>query len=121
MGHARAVLAVTLLGLGLPGVAHAQVGTGWTQFFPTKAIQLRGAGATYDNTDGIETFRTTPGDERAEARIFDDHRSGRWQFEGWVSIKPGIDGGTVHQVFKFLMIVGYSNDGGELRQHSQQR
>lgn len=122
MSSARRSLAIgALIWLGLPGVGRAQVGTGWTEFFPGKTIQLRGAGARYDNTGGIETFRTAPGDERAEARVFDDHRSGKWQFEGWVSIKPGIDGGCVHQVFKFLMIVGYSNDGGELRQHSQQR
>lgn len=86
-----------------------------------KTIQLRGAGARYDNTGGIETFRIAPGDERSEMRIHDDHRTGKWQFEGWVNIPPGINGGSVHQVFKFLMIVGYSNDGGELRQHSQQR
>jgi len=107
--------------LGLPGVARAQVGSGWTEFFPMKTIQLRGAGAKYDNTGGIETFRIAPGDERSEMRIHDDHRTGKWQFEGWVNIPPGINGGSVHQVFKFLMIVGYSNDGGELRQHSQQR
>jgi len=107
--------------LGLPGAARAQVGTGWTEFFPMKTIQLRGAGAKYDNTGGIETFRIAPGDERSEMRIHDDHRTGKWQFEGWVNIPPGINGGSVHQVFKFLMIVGYSNDGGELRQHSQQR
>jgi MYXO-CTERM domain-containing protein len=116
---APAVAALVLL--GLPSVARAQMGTGWKEFFPMKTIQLRGAGAKYDNTNGIETFSIAPGDERSEARIFDDHRTGKWQFEGWVNVKAGIDGGCIHQVFKFLMIVGYSNDGGELRQHSQQR
>ncbi len=110
-----------LILLGVPSVARAQIGTGWTQFFPGKNVQLRGAGAKYDNSNGIETFSIAPGDERSEARIFDDHRSGRWQFEGWVSVKPGINGGSIHQVFKFLMIVAYSNDGGELRQHSYQK
>ena len=86
-----------------------------------KTIQLRGAGARYTNENGIETFSTQPGDERAEARIDDDHRTGTWQFEGWVNVKAGVNGGCIHQVFKFLMIVAYPNDGGELRQHSYQR
>jgi hypothetical protein len=101
--------------------AEAQIGTGWEQFHPMKSIQLRGAGAKYDDTNGIETFSIAPGDERSEARIHDDHTSGRWQFEGWVNVKPGVEGGCVHQVFKFLMIVAYPNDGGELRQHSYQK
>ena len=98
-----------------------QMGTGWTEFTPMKTIQLRGAGARYTNENGIETFSTQPGDERAEARIDDDHRTGTWQFEGWVNVKAGVNGGCIHQVFKFLMIVAYPNDGGEFRQHSYQR
>jgi hypothetical protein len=108
------------LAMAVPERADAQVGSGWTQFSPMKSIQLRGAGARYTNEGGIETFSTKPGDERAEARIHDDHTSGRWQFEGWVKVSPGVNGGCVHQVFKFLMIVAYPNDGGELRQHSYQ-
>src|SRR5688572_16087543 len=103
------------------GPAQAQMGTGWTEFTPMKSIQLRGAGARYTNENGIETFSTQPGDERAEARIEDDHRTGTWQFEGWVNVKAGVNGGCIHQVFKFLMIVAYPNDGGEFRQHSYQR
>jgi hypothetical protein len=38
-----------------------------------------------------------------------------------VNVKAGVNGGCVHQVFKFLMIVAYPNDGGELRQHSYQK
>jgi hypothetical protein len=110
-------LLVTVLG----GAAEAQIGSGWTEFTPEKTVQLRGAGARYTNENGIETFSTEPGDERAEARIVDDHRSGTWQFEGWVNVKAGVNGGCVHQVFKFLMIVAYPDGGGELRQHSYQR
>jgi MYXO-CTERM domain-containing protein len=36
-------------------------------------------------------------------------------------VKAGVNGGCIHQVFKFLMIVVYPNDGGEFRQHSYQR
>jgi hypothetical protein len=111
-----------LLGLCLrAGPAQAQMGTGWTEFTPMKSVQLRGAGARYTNENGIETFSTQPGDERAEARIEDDHRTGTWQFEGWVNVKAGVTGGCIHQVFKFLMIVAYPNDGGEFRQHSYQK
>jgi MYXO-CTERM domain-containing protein len=110
-----------LLVLGRASVSRAQIGSGWTEFTPMKSIQLRGAGARYTNENGIETFSTQPGDERAEARIEDDHRTGTWQFEGWVNVKAGVNGGCVHQVFKFLMIVAYPDGGGELRQHSYQR
>jgi hypothetical protein len=106
---------------GLAGSAQAQIGTGWTEFSPMKSVQMRGAGAKYSDENGIETFSIQPGDERCEARIDDDHRTGTWQFEGWVNVKPGVTGGSVHQVFKFLMIVAYPNDGGELRQHSSQK
>jgi hypothetical protein len=97
-----------LLVLGNAGVARAQIGSGWTEFFPEKTVQLRGPGARYTNENGIETFSIQPGDERAETRVHDDHRTGTWQFEGWVNVQPGVTGGSVHQVFKFLMIVAYS-------------
>ena len=120
-GRLASTLSAILLLLGAAAPASAQLGSGWMQYTPEKSVQLRGAGARYTNENGIETFRIAPGDERSEMRVQNDHRSGRWQFEGWVNIKPGINGGCVHQVFKFLMIVAYSNDGGELRQHSYQR
>ena len=114
---ALAVVAATVT----DGSARAQIGTGWTEYNPERNVQLRGAGARYTNENGIETFSMQPGDERAEMRVANDHRSGTWQFEGWVNVKAGVNGGCIHQVFKFLMIVAYPNDGGELRQHSYQR
>lgn len=117
----RLALMVALAMGATAGSARAQIGTGWTEYFPMKNIQLRGAGARYTNENGIETFSTQPGDERSEARIVNDHRTGTWQFEGWVNVKAGVNGGCIHQVFKFLMIVVYPNDGGEFRQHSYQR
>jgi hypothetical protein len=117
----RLALMVALAMAATAGSARAQMGTGWTEYFPMKNIQLRGAGARYTNENGIETFSTQPGDERSEARIVNDHRTGTWQFEGWVNVKAGVNGGCIHQVFKFLMIVVYPNDGGEFRQHSYQR
>jgi MYXO-CTERM domain-containing protein len=120
----RGVRLAPLVALALSamaGSARAQIGTGWVEYFPMKNIQLRGAGAKYTNENGIETFSTQPGDERSEARIVNDHRTGTWQFEGWVNVKAGVNGGCIHQVFKFLMIVAYPNDGGEFRQHSYQK
>ena len=119
-GVRLAWLAMVLVG-GLAGKAQAQIGSGWTEFTPMKNVQLRGAGARYTNENGIETFSIQPGDERAEMRVENDHRTGAWQFEGWVKVGPGVTGGSVHQVFKFLMIVAYPDNGGELRQHSYQR
>jgi hypothetical protein len=112
--------ALVVLGAGA-GPARAQIGRGWTEFFPEKTVQLRGPGARHSVENGIETFSIQPGDERAETRVHDDHRTGTWQFEGWVNVEPGVEGGSVHQVFKFLMIVAYPDGAGELRQHSYQR
>jgi hypothetical protein len=102
---------------GLSTAAHAQIGTGWTRYSPSHSVQLRGTNTHYSNVNGIETFTMKSGDERAEARVADDYSSGQRQFEGYVRVSYG-EGTSVHQVFKFLMVVYYPTLGGELRQHS---
>lgn len=108
----------------------AQVGEGyWRPYHPAITVQERGAGARYAKVDGIESFTISGNDERCEARVQDDYRTGVRQFEGYVRIRAG-SGGTsgnagpsagacIHQVFKFLMIVVYNLEGGRLHQHSQ--
>jgi hypothetical protein len=99
----------------------AQVGPGnWIPYTPRKTIQLRGTTATYRDSGGIETFTMRRGDERSEMRVQNDYKTGINQFEGHVRVFAG-QGTSVHQVFKFLMIVAYPNNGGELRQHSYQQ
>ena len=99
--------------------ASAQVGSGgWAPYSPTKTVQLRGSGTTYKDSAGIEIFTMARGDERSEMRIHNDYKDGTNQFEGYVRVSSG-QGTSVHQVFKFLMIVAYPQNGGELHQHSQ--
>jgi hypothetical protein len=116
--HFSMMLAAALVG-GSSIATHAQIGNGWTRFSPTKTIQRRGPNVTYTNSGGVETFTMRSGDERSEARVHDDYKSGRRQFEGYVRVSDG-QGTSVHQIFKFLMLVYYPDNGGELRQHSYQ-
>jgi hypothetical protein len=111
------VLTIAILCASSAPLAHAQIGSGWRQDFPSKTIQLRGPGTTYNNSGGIETFTMKSGDERSEMRVQNDYTSGQRQFEGWLRASYG-QGTSMHQVFKFVMVVYYPTLGGELRQHS---
>jgi hypothetical protein len=97
---------------------------GWTSYQPTTTLQCEGGDSfcTYSNTDGIELFKITKNPanvrQRLEQRVHNDYKTGMNQFEGDLRVTSG-DGTTVHQVFKFLMLVAYPENGGELHQHSQ--
>jgi hypothetical protein len=97
---------------------------GWTAYQPTTTLQCEGGDSFchYENSGGIELFKITknPGNvrQRLEQRVHNDYLTGMNQFEGDVRVTSG-DGTTVHQVFKFLMLVAYPKNGGELHQHSQ--
>jgi hypothetical protein len=100
-------------------VVEAQVAGGpWIEYHPTHSVQLRGAHTAYQDTGGIESFSMERGDERCEARVNNEYKTGVNQFEGYVRVTSG-QGTSVHQIFKFLMIVAYPQNGGELHQHSQ--
>jgi hypothetical protein len=88
--------------------AYAQVGSGWTQYSPSRTIQKVGAGAYYSNSGGVETFKTRSGDERCEARVNDDYYSGQRQFQGEIKYLGG-DDVVVTQIF-----------GGETGNHAWQ-
>jgi hypothetical protein len=107
------------------GVASAcpSLTDGWTPYQPTTTLQCEGGDAFchYENSGGIELFKImkNPGQrQRLEQRVHNDYLTGMNQFEGDVRVTAG-DGTTVHQVFKFLMLVAYPQNGGELHQHSQ--
>jgi hypothetical protein len=113
---------------------------GWTGYQPEKSLQFEGgdtsggitshpegatisdAHCTYTNSGGIELFKMTKNPagvrQRCEMRVKNSYRTGSQQFEGDVRVTAG-DGTCVHQVFKFLMLVAYPQNGGELHQHSQ--
>jgi hypothetical protein len=98
--------------------------TGWTSYQPAKTVQFEGGDSfcTYSDTGGVELFKMTRNPagvrQRCEARVHNDYQSGTNQFEGDLRVTAG-DGTCVHQVFKFLMLVAYPQNGGELHQHSQ--
>lgn len=108
----------------LATAAHAQIGSGWSQYSPSKTIQRVGAGAYYSNSNGVETFRIASGDERCEARVNNNYTSGQRQFEGQVRVRSGSNSATVHQVFggssaaTAFMLRAYNPSGGELRRYS---
>ena len=113
---------------------------GWTAYKPEKSLQFEGGGTTkgitsmpegatlsdahctYTNSGGVELFKMTKNPagvrQRCEMRVKSDYRTGSQQFEGDLRVTAG-DGTTVHQVFKFLMLVAYPKNGGSLHQHSQ--
>src|SRR5687767_5754477 len=112
LGLARTLALGTLCAAAT--TASAQIGSGWRQDFPSKSIQLRGEGTRYTNSGGIETFIMTDSDERSEMRVQNDYTSGRKQFEGMLRASYG-QGTSMHQVFKFVMVVYYPTLGGELQ------
>jgi hypothetical protein len=108
-----------------PGACPALTG-GWARYYPKTTIQFQGAGSndeycTYSNDGGVEYFRLdkNPANliQRCEARVYNDYPSGKNEFEGDVLVTEA-DNMCIHQVFNFLMIVGYPQNGGEFHQHS---
>ena len=112
---------------------------GWTAYEPDLSLQFEGgssvgitsytpaamlsdAHCTYTNSGGVELFKMTRnpsgGRQRCEMRVKNEYLTGSQMFEGDVRVTAG-NGTTVHQVFKFLMLVAYPQDGGALHQHSQ--
>lgn len=127
---------IILLVLSLPNTSlYAQLGKGWVEYFPgVREVQMENSVgyATYNKTDGVETFTLTANPsgtrQRCEARVDDDYNSGTRQFEGEVWIKKGSGGVSgnsgpnaavcVHQVWQWLMIIVFNLENGDLRQHS---
>jgi hypothetical protein len=107
-------------------LANAQIGSGWTQYAPTKKQDVRGTRATYSNSGGVETFTIYPGDQRSETRVNNDYTSGQRQFEGMVKVTSGTTGTTVYQTFggsstaTGFMLVAHSTSGGQLRHYDNE-
>jgi hypothetical protein len=79
---------------------HAQIGSGWTQYTPSKQQSISGATAYYNNSGGVETFRISDGDKRSEMQL-NPHWSNSHQFEGYVNCLAGsgdTGGASIQQI-----------------------
>jgi hypothetical protein len=114
-----AALALTATLTGFSTV-HAQVGSGWTQYSPTKTIQqVNGSNvAKYTNSGGVETFIILPGSNRCEARVNNNYTSGQRQFQGEVRVSNPTDSQAIHQKFPHVLVRGFSASGGQIRLQS---
>ena len=110
---------------------------GWTSDTPTVTIQfedngtiaaeamsgssLHDAFCSYEHTGDIELFKMLKnpanGIQRCEARVNNDYRTGSNQFEGDVRVTAG-NATCVHQIFKFVMLDAFPQNGGELHEHT---
>jgi hypothetical protein len=70
--------------------ARAQVGSGWTEVFPARHMQMVGCVTHSGTSSGTETFSITcnngTDEERSEERVENDFGSGTRQFEGFVKV-----------------------------------
>jgi hypothetical protein len=112
--------AFVLLAFGVLSSTSAQVGTGWTQYYPTRTIQqVNGSDvAKYTNSGGIETFVILPGSNRCEARVNNNYTSGQRQFQGEVRVSNPTDSQAIHQKFPHVLVRGFSASGGQIRLQS---
>lgn len=132
----------TLIVLSAFSFTHAQLGSGWVRYNPTKRIHL-------DNEDGLKTFtwtsyksvcnpvcadyRYTSSNEsetfrlfdnrtnRSEIRLQNEYSTGSRQFEGYVTFYAPLNDESLMQIFGStsgatqLMIRGYAASGGSIR------
>ena len=100
-----AVLA--LVGLGAVQTAHAQIGSGWSQFFPSKSYSGWSQGSRYSisgSTEHFWNYKTDPmvisgSGPRSEWKVNDNYSSGSHQFQGSFNAESGEYGYTAFQIF----------------------
>src|ERR1041385_908111 len=130
-----------LLLAGTAYVGHAQLGTGWTQYSPTKVIHLddetglhtfswtsyKSVGSPicadyrYDSGTDTETFRIVDNrSNRSEIRLQNEYTPGRRQFQGYVTFNSPLNDESLMQIFgstsgaTLAMTRGYSSSGGHI-------
>jgi hypothetical protein len=123
-------------------IAHAQLGSGWVQYSPTKKIHLDNedglqiynwtasksvcspvcADYSYASSTETETFRLLDNrTNRSEIRLQNDYSTGSRQFEGYVTFYSPLNDESLMQIFGStdgatqLMIRGYAASGGSIR------
>ncbi|OQP61156.1 hypothetical protein A3860_05410 [Niastella vici] len=123
-------------------ITHAQLGSGWVQYSPTKKIHLDNedglqiyswtssksvcspvcADYSYNSSTETETFRLFDNrSNRSEIRLQNDYSTGSRQFEGYVTFYSPLNDESLMQIFGStsgateLMIRGYAASGGSIR------
>lgn len=137
----RAVICIALISMAST-ITHAQLGSGWVQYSPTKKIHLDNedglqiydwtssksvcspvcADYNYNSSTETETFRLLDNrTNRAEIRLQNDYSTGSRQFEGYVTFYSPLNDESLMQIFGStsgatqLMIRGYAASGGSIR------
>lgn len=122
-------------------VTHAQLGSGWAEYSPTKKIHLDNeaglqtynwtsyksvcspvcADYSYDSNNDTETFRLFDNrTNRSEIRLQNEYSTGSRQFEGYVTFYAPLNDESLMQIFGSvsgatqMMIRGYAADGGSM-------
>jgi hypothetical protein len=125
-----------------PLITHAQLGSGWVQYSPTKKIHLDNedglqiynwtssksvcspvcADYSYASSTETETFRILDNrSNRSEIRLQNDYSTGSRQFEGYVTFYSPLNDESLMQIFGStegatqMMIRGYAASGGSIR------
>jgi len=99
--------AVGALTLSAAGVAQAQIGSKWSEYFPSKGYSGFSQSTRYSisgnvehfwiyNTDPIEPSGSGP---RSEWHVFNDYTTGSQQFQGDLNAESGTTGYTCMQIF----------------------
>lgn len=136
-----AVICITFISI-LSTNVHAQLGSGWVQYSPTKKIHLDNedglqiynwtssksvcspvcADYSYASSTETETFRLLDNrTNRSEIRLQNDYSTGSRQFEGYVTFYAPLNDESLMQIFGStsgatqLMIRGYAASGGSIR------
>lgn len=137
----RALFSITAL-FTATSITHAQLGSGWVQYSPTKKIHLDNedglqiyswtsaksvcspvcADYSYASSTETETFRILDNrSNRSEIRLQNDYSTGSRQFEGYVTFYSPLNDESLMQIFGStsgatqLMIRGYAASGGSIR------
>src|SRR6202000_534934 len=112
--HPRLVDRALLIGTGaalfIAGAAHAQIGSGWTQYSPSKGYQSgMSQSPRYSISGNVEHFWTyntdtsfDPGNDsgpRSEWKVNNDYTTGSQQFQGDLNPESGTTSYTCFQIF----------------------
>src|SRR5437773_411439 len=128
---------------GTASIAHAQIGSSWTQYSPTMKIHLDdetglhiyswtsyksvGSGSIcadykYDSSTDTHRFRILDNrSNRSEIRLENEYSSGQRQFQGYVKFSSPLDNESLMQIFgsssgaTLTMTRGYASSGGSIR------
>jgi len=133
----RGILATFAIPLFLTLIAHAQIGSGWTQIFPQSTLQtevhdvfhmfpgtttsITIGGVVYTNSGGVETYQlVNTTSNRVERRYHDEYSSGTRQFQADITIFAPSNGESIHQIFNgptgpWLIVREQNTSGGSVR------